>query len=199
MSRMKKFFGVLMASAMTLAMSVSAFAATGVTAAEQTILDAAKSKAVELGVDVNTSKQYKSYYSQAETYLASNDLSQDQVNAMVAAVNEAAATAKAEMDAKGVAKLSDLSQDIFTALESKVANQITKAAEKVGIQISATASGWTVQAIGNGKTVASSTGVIKQTGANLSTTIVMAVMFAGAVTVCGVVATKRRLFAGVEA
>lgn len=199
MSRMKKVFSVLMASAMTLAMSVSAFAATGVTAAEQTILDTAKSKAVELGVNVDTSVQYKNYYSQAETYLASNDLSQEQVNAMVAAVEEAASTAKAEMNAQGVTKLSDLSKDTFSTLETKVANQVTAAAAKVGITISATADGWTVKAVSNGTTVASSSNVIKQTGADLSTTVVMAAMFIGAVAVCGFVATKRKLFASVEA
>lgn len=200
MSKMKKVLSVLMAGAMTLAMSVSAFAATGVSAAEQTILDTAKLKAIELGVDVSKSTQYKNYYSQAETYLASNDLSEEQVNAMVTAVNEAAATAKTEMSAQGVTKLSDLSKSVLGSLESKVASQITTAAAKVGIEISASSNGWSVKAVNNGTTVASSSNVIKQTGApDFTTTVVMSAMFVGAVAVCGVVAKKRKLFAIAEA
>lgn len=198
MTKMKKLVSFVLAGAMTLAMSVSAFAATGVTAAEQKILDQAKVKAEELGVDTNTSSQYKSYYAQAESYLVKNDLSQEQINAMVAAIDEAAATAKAEMAANGVTRLGDLSPSVFSALEDKVAAQITKAAEAVGIKVVATKDGWAVQDLDNNKIVTPGN-PIKQTGSDMTTTVVMAVMFVGALSACVVVAKKRNLFAGVEA
>lgn len=200
MSKMKKVIGVFLAATMTFAMGVSTFAATGITTAEQTILTEAKQKAVELGVDVNTSSQFKSKYAEAEAYLAKNDLTQEQANAMVASINEAATTAKTEMGAKGVTKLTDLSSDVFSALQSKVTSQIKKSAEAVGITISVEADGTvTAQNVTTGDTVSSTTSVIKQTGADMTATIVIAAMFLGAVAVCGFVASKKKLFAGVEA
>lgn len=196
MSKMKKVIGVILAATMTFAMGVSTFAATGITTAEQTILTEAKQKAIELGVDVNTSSQFKSKYAEAEAYLAKNDLTQEQVNAMVAAIDQAATTAKTEMNAKGVTKLTDLSSDVFSALQSKVVSQVKTSAAAVGITISVAADGTvTAQNTTTGDTVSSTTGVIKQTGADLTATIVISAMFLGAVAVCGFVASKKKLFA----
>lgn len=205
MKKLKRLVSVVLAGAMTLAMSVSAFAATGVTKSEQKILNEAKAKALELGVDVDASQRFKDYYAQAESYLVKNDLSDAQVDALVAAVDEAASTAKKEMDSNGAAKLSDLSSGVFSTLESKVASQITKAAEAVGIHVTQTANGWEVQDVNGNAVVQSTTGsdgsnaTIKQTGAELTTTVVMAVMFVGALSACIVVAKKRNLFVNAEA
>lgn len=205
MKKLKRLVSVVLVGAMTLAMSVSAFAATGVTKTEQKILNEAKAKALELGVDVDASQRFKDYYAQAESYLVKNDLSDAQVDALVAAVDEAASTAKKEMDSNGAAKLSDLSSGVFSTLESKVASQITKAAEAVGIHVTQTANGWEVQDVNGNAVVQSTTGsdgsnaTIKQTGAELTTTVVMAVMFVGALSACIVVAKKRNLFVNAEA
>lgn len=205
MTKFKKLVSFALAGAMSLAMTVSAFAATGVTTTEQKILNEAKAKALELGVDVDASQRYKDYYAQAESYLVKNDLSDKQVEALVAAVDEAAAAAQKEMDSNGAAKLSDLSANVFASLESKVAAQITKAAEAVGIHVAQTANGWEVQDVNGNTVVQSTTGsdgsnaTIKQTGAELTSTVVMAVMFVGALSACIVVAKKKNLFAGVEA
>lgn len=202
MTKMKKLVSFVLAGAMTLAMSVSAFATTGITDAEQKILNQAEAKAKELGVDTATSRQYKDYYAQASKYLSDNDLTDEQVNAMVAAVDEAAATAKAEMAANGVTKLSDLSASVFSSLESKVADQITKSAAAVGITVVATKDGWKVQDVKGNPVIeqtSTTTGPIKQTGSDVTTTAVMAVMFVGALSACVVVAKKRNLFAGAEA
>lgn len=228
MSKMKKLVSFVLAGAMTLAMSVCTFAATpGITDAEQKILDEARAKATYLGVDVNTSKTYQEYYSQASTYLAKNDLSQAQIDAMVAAVDEAASTAKAEMDAKGVAKLGDLDKTAFEALFEKVSNQVTTAAKAVGIVIKRDANGgFVVEPVttsnddkktdvyvqgGGSNKVVQQTGAdlaadkvdtaasIDTTATSMTSTVVMSVMFVGAVAVCGVVAKKKNLFSGVEA
>lgn len=58
MKMMKKIASLVLAGAMTLSMSVAAFALTGVSTEEQKILDAAPAKAAELGVSTD-SAQYR--------------------------------------------------------------------------------------------------------------------------------------------
>ena len=77
-------------------MSVAAFALTGVSTEEQKILDAAPAKAAELGVSTN-SAQYQKYYSQAVTYVQQNDMTTEQVNGAITAMNDATAKAKTAM------------------------------------------------------------------------------------------------------
>lgn len=227
MKLIKKLTSVVLAGAMTLVMSVCAFATTDITAEEKVILTRAEEKAIELGVDVQTSAKYKEYVSQASTYLAKNELTQEQIDALVKAVDDATATAQAEMKAKGVFKLSELSAEDFAKLYDKVGNQITVAAEAVGIVVKKTADGFEVEdvkASAEGKkedkeqkkdTYVQTNPVIKQTGsdiadidmsaasvnttADMTSTVVLAVLFVGAVVVCGVVAKKKNLFFGMEA
>lgn len=193
MKTMKKLVGAVLVGAMTLAMSVTAFAATGVSADEQALLDKATAKAKELGVDTNASAQYKQYYAQAEQFLASNELTAEQTKELAASVDEAAATVKKEMDAQGATKLGDLkaNTDLVKSLESKVVSQVKTAAAKVGITISVDASGNYTATAGDAK-VADSSNPIKQTGFDLTATVVVAAAFVGAVAVCLVVASKKR-------
>ncbi|MCI8371256.1 MAG: hypothetical protein HFI75_02465 [Lachnospiraceae bacterium] len=230
MKKFKKLVSLVLAGTMALAMSISTFAATaGITADEQRILDQAEAKAVELGV--SNTQTYKDYVSQATTYLAKNELNAEQVNAMVKAVDEAAATAQAEMKAKGVSTLLELSKEDITALFSKVEGEVTKAAAAVGIVIVKTNDGFEVKDLPKedsknpqnpdsdkkSDTYLQTTTVIKQTGTDLAadkvgasvsvdtaatdmtTTVILGVMFVGAVAVCGVVAKRKNLFSGVEA
>lgn len=183
MKKMKKLVSVVLAGAMALAMSVSVMATPGITTAEQKILDKAKVEAKDLGVDVNTSKMYKEYVSQASTYLAKNELSQKQIDALVKAVENAAATAKADLEAKGLKSLDELSEADFKALFDKVGDQIVKAAEAVGIKVKKTATGFDVEPIVNDSNSSSdkedtvgskdiyiqSNTPIRQTGAELAT------------------------------
>ncbi len=228
MNRMKKLASVVLAGVLTLAMSTGVFATAGITAQEQTILDTAKAKAIELGVNVDTSAKYKEYVSQATTYLVKNELSQAQVDAMVKAVEDAAATAQAEMKEKGVTKLSDLTTEDFTKLYDAVGAQITAAAKAVGIVVKKTADGYAVEDVTTvsedksedkseqkADTYVQTNSVIKQTGAqiadvemsaatvdtaaDMTSTVVISVLFVGAVVVCGVVAKKKNLFSNVEA
>ena len=191
MKTVKKLVGAVLVGAMTLAMSATVFAATaGVSADEQKLLDEATKKAQELGVDTSASAQFKQYYTQAEKYLAENELTADQVSELSKAVDNAAETVKAEMDAKGVTKLSDLKADtnLVKSLENKVVAQVKTAAAKVGI---------TITVDSNGKITAgplSSENPVKQTGFDLTATVVVAVAFVGAVAVCLVVASKKRFF-----
>lgn len=228
MKKMKKLISVVLAGAMALALSVSVMATPGITPAEQKILDKAETEAVRLGVDVEHSKMYKEYVSQASTYLAKNVLSAKQIDALVKAVEEAAATAKADLKAKGLTSLDELSEADFKALFNKVGDQIVKAAEAVGIKVKKTANGFEVEPVlnesdsdeekvGSKDVYVQSNAVIAQTGAELATdkvsvpasvqlegndmttTVVMGVMFVGVVAACVVVAKKKDLFSGVEA
>lgn len=193
MKSMKKLVSAIVVGAATLAMSVTAFAATGVSSEEQALLDKATAKAQEVGVDTTASAQFKQYYAQAEQFLASNDLTAEQTKEMSAAIDDASETVKAEMKAQGVTKLGDLkaNTDLVKSLENKVTAQIKTAAEKVGIKISVDASGNYTASVGN-KKVADSSNPIKQTGFDLMATVVVAAAFIGAAAVCIVVASKKR-------
>lgn len=198
MKTVKKLVSAMLVGAMTLAMSATAFAAAaGVSSEEEKILARATEKAQELGVDTSASAQFNQYYAQAEKFLAENELTTDQVNELTKAVDDAAVTVKAEMDAQGVTKLGDLKSntDLVKSLESKVVAQVKAAAEKVGITISVDAEGnYTAKAADTTTPVLDSSNPIKQTGFDLTATVVVVTAFVGAVAVCLVVASKKRFF-----
>lgn len=222
MNRFKRLTSVVLAGVLTLGMSVGVFATAGISTSEQTILDTAKAEAVELGVDVNTSDKYKAYMSQASTYLVKNELNQAQVDAMVKAIEDASATAEAMMKEKGVDKLSQLSSSDFAKLYDSVGAQIADAAKAVGIVVKKTEDGYEVEDLvkdsdktdTKADTYIQANPVIKQTGAeiadvdmtgatvetatDMTSTVVISVLFVGAVVVCGVVAKKKNLFSGAE-
>lgn len=199
MKMMKKVTSLVLAGAMTLAMSVSAFAATGISAEEQKILDTAAVKAAELGVSTS-SAQYQKYYSQATTYLQQNDMDATQINGALTAMDQATAEAKAAMQEAGVTSLLDLDKDKLTSLTSTCATTIQKELDKAGIKVQVSADG-TVSFTENKKTddgvknntVVNTGSVIKQTGSDMTATAAVAVAVVGAVAACGVVAKKKGL------
>lgn len=196
MKTMKKLVAAALAGIMILAMNVSVFAATGVSAAEQALLDKATRAAQDLGVDTNASATFKETYAEGESYLSRNDLTDAQIKATDASIDNAVAILKDEMAAQGVTKLGDLkeklSQKELEALETKVVNKIAGDMAKVGINIVFTADGHIVVSDAAGQTIADPSNPIKQTGFDLIATVVVAVAFAGAVAVCLVVASKKR-------
>lgn len=224
MRTVKKLVSFVLAGAMAFGMSVSVFATSGISDSEQKILDEAKTKAVELGVDVKNSKMYKEYISQASTYLAKNALNQTQVDAMVKAIDDATATAKAKMQDKNVSSLAKLSTEDFNKLFDQVGNQITESAKAVGISVKKTSEGYEVEALAPDadKTIdkadvyVQTNSVIKQTGPELledqnemlevqmdtatavKPIVLWCVMLAGAVVACGIVVKKKKLFSDSE-
>ena len=200
----KKVLSVVLAGAMTLAMSVATFAATNVSASEQKILDQAKIKAAALGVSED-SAQYQQYYSQALTYVQTNDMTEEQVNGALTAMDEAEAQVVTAMKEAGVSSVLELDKESLKTLTAKCANVIQKEFDKVGINVQLSADG-TVTVVkeqtnsGNknepvkNNTVFQSTNVVKQTGSDMTATVVVAVAVLGAVAACGVVAKKKGLF-----
>lgn len=210
MKMMKKVASFVLAGAMTLSMSVAAFALTGVSSEEQKILDAAPAKAQELGVSTD-SAQYKKYYSQAVTYVQQNDMTTTQVNGALTAMDDATAKAKAAMDKAGVNSLLDLDQATLKSLTSECAEIINKELDSVGIKVKVSADGSVVieqtpvnapdgsNTTTKPNTVLTTTNVIKQTGSDMTATVVVGAALVGAVAACGVVARKKGLFAKTEA
>lgn len=206
---MKKIASLVLAGAMTLSMSVAAFALTGVTAEEQKILDAAPAKAAELGVPTS-SEQYQKYYSQAVTYVQQNDMTTTQVNGALKAMDDATVEAKTAMEKAGVSSLLDLDEATLKSLTASCATVINKELQAVGIEVRVSADG-TVTGVTQGtknptstdtpkqNTVISSTRVVKQTGSDMTATVVVAATVVGAVAACGVVSKKKGLFAKTEA
>lgn len=199
MKMMKKVTSLVLAGAMTLAMSVSAFAATGISAEEQKILDTAAVKAAELGVSTS-SAQYKKYYLHATTYLQQNDMDATQINGALTAMDQATAEAKAAMQEAGVTSLLDLDKDKLTSLTSACATTIQKELDKAGIKVQVSADG-TVSFTENkttddgvkNNTVVNTGPVIKQAGSDMTATAAVVVAVVGAVAACGVVAKKKDL------
>lgn len=206
MKMMKKVASLVLAGAMTLAMTVSAFALTGVSAEEQKILDAAPAKAAELGVSTD-SAQYEKYYSQALTYIQQNDMSATEVEGAMTAMDKATTEAKAAMDKAGVTSLFDLDEATLKSLTADCAEVINTELAKVGIKVKVSADGKVdvvTETTGDNNdkkenTVVQTTNVIKQTGSDMTATVVVLATVVGAVAVCGVAAKKSGLLAKTEA
>lgn len=198
----KKVLSVVLAGAMTLTMSVATFAATNISADEQKILDQAKAKAAELGVSED-SAQFQQYYSQAVSYVQSNDMTAEQVEGALTAMDKAAAEAETAMKTAGVSSLLDLDKDTLKSLVSECSDTIQTEFDKVGIQVKLAADGTVTiesektDADGNktNSVVIQSGSVVKQTGSDMTATAVVAVAVLGAVATCGVVAKRKGLFA----
>ena len=199
---MKKIASLVLAGAMTLSMSVAAFALTGVSTEEQKILDAAPAKAAELGV--STDSVQLSYYSQAVTYVQQNDMTTEQVNGAITAMNDATAKAKTAMNKAGVTSLFDLDKDTLASLTKDCAKVVTDELAAVGIEVKVSADGTVTGVVkntetGKANTVVSTTNVIKQTGSDMTATVVASAAVVGAIAACGVVAKKKGLFSKAEA
>lgn len=200
--KIKKIAVAILTMAMVTASSVMAFAANGVSADEQKILDKLSS-----GVTVNGTavKVPAEYVNQAEKYLAANDVTADQVTSITSKIDDAYAVAKSE----NVTDLTKLSKDA----KQKVLADAQAAAKVVGVTVTydaktgaitgKTADGSTVltgslksdAASGSTTAASSSNGVIKATGFGVSATVAVAVALVAGLFVCSVVADKKKLFA----
>lgn len=185
---MKKLLCFVTSVAMCGMFAVSTFAANGVTADEQKVLDNLKKGAVVDGVTVTVPTEY---IGQAEAFLATNDVTAEQVEAILVEI-EAVRTIVTDNGIKSIEELKKSSH------ASKVFGHAQKAASIVGVTLKVNADGSVTGVDKNGKEVFNSKStneVIKDTGDNYSIMFVMtgaiAVVLAGA----GVVAGKKGYFA----
>lgn len=200
--KIKKIMVAVLTMAMVTASSVMAFAANGVSADEQKILDK-----LNAGVAVNgtTVKVPAEYVNQAEKYLAANDVTADEVATIDSKIDDAFAVVKSE----NVTDLTKLSKDA----KQKVLADAQSAAKVVGVTVTydaksgavtgKTADGTVVltgsvkadSTTGSTTAASSSNGVIKATGFGVSATVAVAVALVAGLFVCSVVADKKKLFA----
>lgn len=199
MRNQKKFAAVLAAGVLSASMCMPALAASGVSAEEQKILNKMESSAAGFGVtDVSL---YASYYSQAESWLASRevDLTASQVDAVLKAIDQAAGLLQQAIDANGAASAKDLLNIIGKNGIMQIAQQIVDAIapglKEVGIIITADMLAGdngviNVKLAKDGTTIGSSDKVIKKTGMNAGATYAVAAGFVMALVGCAAVAKK---------
>ena len=173
--KLKKLLVFGLATVMTLAMSMTAFAAS-LTSDEQAIITALTNAGVPA-----------QYVTQATTYLAGNttDVTAAQATVITTQIAEAKATAG--------------SATTFSALTTEqknaIAADLTSAGAQIGVVVKFDAAANSITATDStGATVLSASldSVVKTTGVNMNTTIAIVAVLAMALAACGVVVSKRR-------
>ena len=191
MRNQKKFAAVLAAGVLSASMCMPALAASGVSVEEQKILNKMESSAAGFGVtDVSL---YASYYSQAESWLASGevDLTASQVDAVLKAIDQAAGLLQQAIDANGAA----IGKDGIMQIAQQIVDAIAPGLKEVGIIITADMLAGdngviNVKLAKDGTTIGSSDKVIKKTGMNAGATYAVAAGFVMALVGCAAVAKK---------
>ena len=185
---------VVLALVMTIGACFTCFAAeAGVSDKEQAILDALKAG---ITLDGKTVELPEKYYTQAVNYLASNDLTDEAVDNVVADIAD---TKKAIVDT-GATSVADLKAKLAadTTVASTIAAKINAAGTAAGVTLNVDLSTGTPSyalADSDGKIVANSDAVIKKTGVDYTTTVVAALAVAAVLGGCVVAARKNNLFA----
>ena len=108
------------------------------------------------------------------------------------------------MNKAGVTSLFDLDKDTLASLTKDCAKVVTDELAAVGIEVKVSADGTVTGVVkntetGKANTVVSTTNVIKQTGSDMTATVVASAAVVGAIAACGVVAKKKGLFSKAEA
>lgn len=185
---MKKFFACLICVACLLTMSVNVFAASGLNADEQAILDRLSSVVTIDGKEISIPADM---LNQAENYLRRDDvdLTADQKTAIIAEIDKAAEAYENE----GIAT-SDL-----TKLSKEAKQTILAAAQKAGEIAGVTVSyDVTTKVVtikdSTGAVVAESSAVVKTTGADYTSLAIAMFAVVAIVAGCAVVAGRKKLF-----
>lgn len=153
------------------------------------------------GFGVTDVSLYASYYSQAESWLASGevDLTASQVDAVLKAIDQAAGLLQQAIDANGAASAKDLlniiGKDGIMQIAQQIVDAIAPGLKEVGIIITADMLAGdngviNVKLAKDGTTIGSSDKVIKKTGMNAGATYAVAAGFVMALVGCAAVAKK---------
>lgn len=193
MRKVKKIAAVILAGAMMMSLSLTAFAASNVSANGQKVLD--KAAAIKAGYTLSATqeKAYADAIGQATSYLEKNELSNAQVTAIAGAIDIAAAAVKAAAPDGDLTKLS--SADL-KALASKVSTALQAGAEAAGISIIIGTDGKaTFTTKDTGKQVASTEKTVKATGVATGTTVAVIAALVVVLGGCAFFAKKKNMFA----
>lgn len=173
----KKIMAVTVSAVMMMAMTVTTFAAGTVDATEQKIIAELKAKNVPA-----------SYISQAENYLAKDDVNVTEAEAasIIADIDNAAAIA----EKAGIKTAEDLKKADASVIDSIVA-EVKKAAAVVGLTVSYDTKAGTVTILDkDNKVVATSNVGVKKTGADSMSTVAVVSVLGLAVAALAVVSKK---------
>ena len=193
MKKCKRVLIALLTGVMTASMSLTAFAATGVSDSEQKILDKAAAVRGGYTMTANQEKKYNDAMAQATSYLQSNDLNDDQVNSIVGALENASAALSAACPDGDLTKLSAADKK---ALASTVASALQAGADAAGINVSISSNGTaTFTSVQTGKPVASTDKTVKTTGAAAGTTAAVIAAMVVVLGGCVLAAKKKKMFA----
>lgn len=118
-----------------------------------------------------------SYIAQAESTLKQNNYSAAQADAVIAKINDAAATLEAQgVDVSNVNSLEDLKKVLPASVIEAIKADVQAAASVLGLTVAINGNSVTIVNSGNSSSTAFSTGsVVKQTGANYVISLVAGV------------------------
>ncbi|MFV0527232.1 MAG: hypothetical protein ACK5MN_00700 [Lachnospiraceae bacterium] len=187
---MRKIVGMAVALVSALSLSVTVFAAGGISSSEQAILD--KAYSVMSGFTFSASQQQKvnDMLAQVMSYLEANDLSDDQIAIIQASMDNALATvSKYGMD---FTKLTAAQRQELLASATRV---LQAGAAAAGVNLSMdTDTSVDVVSESEGTVVGSTSDTIKKTGFSIGTTAAVLLAISAALTGCIVYSGKRGLF-----
>lgn len=195
MMRMKKIAAVVVAGVMVLGMSLTAFAASGISATEQKVLDAATAAKSGFTMTAGQTSKFNDAVGQARNYMNGDnvDLTEAQVSTVIASLNDAVAAVKAAAPDGDITKLSAAQ---LKDLASKVASLLQSGAKAAGINVTINAAGTaTFKDADTGKTVGTTDKTVKATGMSMSGTVLVLIGLFAVLGGCTVVAKKKDLFA----
>jgi len=183
----KSFATICLALLLIMSTGVNVFAASGINADEQRVLDAlSQSVTTQAGVSLTLPSRY---ISQAKTFMLKDgvDLTASQCDQIIAKTNEAVAL----IAATSATRLLEIPLDV----QSKFVEQAKGAASVIGLTLSynATTRESTVTDA-SGSIVATSGSTVKQTGTDFSSTFLIGGLLAVLILASGVYAKKSNLF-----
>ncbi|MEG0722299.1 MAG: hypothetical protein RR446_11210 [Lachnospiraceae bacterium] len=194
MNRLKKIVAIAVAGVMMMGLSMTAFAASGISATEQKVLDKATSAKSGFTMTAAQSARFDDAVAQARNYLKGDsvDLTEEQVGTIISSIDDAVAAVK---NVAPSGDITGLSAAQLKPLASTVASILQKGANAAGINVTVHANGTaTFNSKDSGKTVASTAKTVKATGMSMNGTIAIMVMLVTALGGCAVVAKKKHLF-----
>lgn len=193
MRKMKKIAAIILAGAMIMSLSLTAFAASNVSTNGQKVLDKAASIKAGYTLSATQEKAYADAIGQATSYLEKNELSDAQVTSITGAIDTAAAAVKAAAPDGDLTKLS--SADL-KALASKVSGALQAGAAAAGISVTIGTDGNVVfTAKDTGKQVASTEKTVKATGVATGTAVAVIAALVVVLGGCAFFAKKKNMFA----
>lgn len=198
-----RLLALLVMSMAVLAFSVNAFAATGLSDGEQSLLDYASKKAGQYGV--SETFLFKSYYDEVSRYLAANDedLSDETVKTMLATAEIEAAKIEKVLDEYGTTSLVVLHKEypqVWEDLWNEVRNDVTPGVLEFGVIVSADVKAHLFTLSDkDGNAITTGGDPIKWTGAGMAPVAAGITVMAAVLAACAFVAYKKGLFSSKEA